>query len=150
MNDVITSLDDATAKRVLDTIAQARLGGRDLETDLTVGIREALQDHFAVTASPGASSEGDLAREALLVLAEDPQVKEQIVAMAEGGATHRFAIGTTLAMTTAALLVLQTYVRFERKESGKWSLVIEKKPTKDGLLKPMVQKLVSLMSGGGT
>ncbi len=54
----------------------------------------------------------------------------------------------TTAVVTAALVVLQTHVRIERDKKGKLSVLIEKKPTKDKLLKPLVQKILSFIPSG--
>jgi hypothetical protein len=43
------------------------------------------------------------------------------------------------------LVVLQTHVKFERDKAGRWSVKIEKKPTDNSLLKPLVQKLLSFI-----
>ncbi len=172
MDDVITSLDDATAKRVLVAIAQGRLSDGDVQTELTPELVEALQDAFAAGDSPGEAiaapgsgdpspgsaagssgpaSDGDLARDALAVLVdEDPQVTEHIEALAEAPPTRSFSLVGAVALTTAALLVLQTHVRVERTETGDWSVLVEKKPTKDRLLTTLAQKLVALYSGGPT
>ena len=46
-------------------------------------------------------------------------------------------------MTTAVIIVLQTDVRFERREDGKWSVKVEKKPSSDSQVKALVQKLLA-------
>jgi hypothetical protein len=85
-----------------------------------------------------------VARLALRLLAEDPDTSAAIFAMASAPPPERFEPTTTLAVTAAVLLVLQIYVRFSRGKDGKWTLTIEKTPTSDALLKPLVQGLVSL------
>lgn len=147
MNDIISSMDDTTAKQVLDAFVRARLGTEDRQTKLDADMCKALQAEFAVTPSPDAPSEGDLAREALRVLAQDPEIEKHIRMLAETGPTRGFDFGIGLAVTTTVLLVLQTHLRFERTPDG-WSLLIEKKPTKEGLLKPLVQKLISMFTTG--
>jgi hypothetical protein len=49
----------------------------------------------------------------------------------------------------AALVVLQTHLRIQRLPDGKWSVLFEKKASRDALLKPLVQKLVALVSSPG-
>lgn len=149
MNDIISSMNDATAKQILDAFVRARLSTEHRQTELTDSMCEALQDEFAVSPSADAPSDGDLAREALLILAEDPEVREHIEMLAKAGPTRGFDLGAGLAITSAVLLVLQTHIRFERQDSGKWSLLIEKKPTKEGLLKPLVQRLLSVFTTRG-
>ncbi len=149
MTEIISSMDDATAKQVLDAFVRARLATEDRETKLDADMCKALQAEFAVTPSPDAPSDGDLAREALRVLAQDPEIERHIRTLAETGPTRGFDFGISLAITTAVLLVLQTHVRFERTPSGDWSLVIEKKPTEENLLRPLVQKLITIFPSSG-
>ena len=54
---------------------------------------------------------------------------------------------TTTLTVAAVLLVLQTHIRFARGKDGRWTLTVEKKPTDEALLKPLVQKLLSLFPG---
>jgi len=56
-----------------------------------------------------------------------------------------FAGAETVAIVVAALVALQTHVRFERDKDGRWSIKIEKKSTSDALLKPLVQKLLAFI-----
>ena len=56
---------------------------------------------------------------------------------------QKFDFGASIALTAAVLIVLQTRVKFERGRDGKYSLLVEKKPTSDALLKGLVQKLLS-------
>ena len=60
-------------------------------------------------------------------------------------AKQRFEPVTTVVVIAAALIALQTHVRFERGTDGKLSFLIEKKATKDTLLKPLVEKLISYL-----
>lgn len=80
-------------------------------------------------------------------MAEDQSAREAIVALVSAPPPQRFDPASTLAVTAAVLLVLQTHVRFARDKAGQWSLTIEKKPTTESLLKPLVQKLLSLFPG---
>lgn len=89
------------------------------------------------------ASDGDLARAALLLLADDPQQQPILTALIEGPAPTKFGVLETAAVVTAVLLVLQTHVKFERDKDGRWTLKIEKKPTDNSLLKLLVQKLLS-------
>jgi hypothetical protein len=147
MNDeieIIATLDDATARRVLATVAQARLRGGATPLEPTADLGRALAEGLAVTPPEEPAPEGDVARLALRLLAEeDPSTREAIVALASAPPAQRFDPATTLAVTAAALLVLQTHVRFARNAAGKWTLTVEKKPTSDSLLKPLVQALLS-------
>lgn len=144
IQDRIASLDDATARRVLATFARAQ--ATPAETALTPELRQALQE-FATGPETAAvsASEGDLARAALLLLADDPQQQPMLTALIEGPAPTRFGVLETVAIVSAVLVVLQTHVKFERDKAGRWSVKIEKKPTDNSLLKPLVQKLLSFI-----
>jgi hypothetical protein len=78
MEDLINSLDDPTAVRILGILARRSSGGRQAE--LTAEIRRSLQEVFGVVPASDRSSEGDLARLALIVLAPDPETYEAITA----------------------------------------------------------------------
>ncbi|HEY1188851.1 MAG TPA: hypothetical protein VGE74_14445, partial [Gemmata sp.] len=52
-----------------------------------------------------------------------------------------FADPGTLALGLGALVVLQTYFKFERTKDGKWSIKVEKKPLSDTLLGQIIDKL---------
>ena len=59
---------------------------------------------------------------------------------------ERFGYEESVGVLLAALVVLQTHVRIHRGPDGKWTVLLEKKASKDGLLKPLVQKLLALVS----
>ncbi len=66
-------MTDETALRILTTIARARSG--EPPPDLT-GLRDALINEFDIAPPATRVSSGDLARQALLVLAEDPDTRQ--------------------------------------------------------------------------
>ncbi|MBL8254268.1 MAG: hypothetical protein JNJ76_11775 [Candidatus Competibacter sp.] len=144
LRDRIASLDDATARRVLAIFARAQ--ANPTETALTPELRQALRE-FATSPEVAAvsASEGDLARAALLLLADDPQQQPILTALIEGPAPTKFGVLETAAIISAVLVVLQTHVKFEHDKDGRWSVKIEKKPTDSSLLKPLVQKLLSFV-----
>jgi hypothetical protein len=110
------------------------------------GLVQTLAHEFQLSGESGPVSDGELARQALLVLAEDPETGNAIEAMAASNASaEKFDFGATLGLTAAVLIVLQTHVRFARNSDGKWNLKIEKKPASDALLKGLVQKLIGFM-----
>jgi hypothetical protein len=143
MEDLIKSLDDATAIRTVGILARRSGGG--IQTELTPEIIRVLQDEFSVAPGPQRSSKGDLARQTLIVLAQDSGTREAIARLTRGTPPQSFESVTTVALIAAALIALQTHVRFERDSKGKLKLLIEKKATKDSLLKPLVQKLLSYL-----
>ena len=146
MEELIRGLDDATAVRVLRAFAQARVRRGGVETELTPGMREALAEEFAVGPAAGVS-EGELARQALLVLAEDPQQREAVQSLILNPPAERFGL-ETIAVVTAALVVLQLRVKFERKESGRWTLRVEKPTMSDALLRGLIEKLFGALPPG--
>jgi hypothetical protein len=147
-DDTIRELDNSQAVRVLTAFARARLrGGGVGETEWTPELDRALRLEFPTETKAGQAasvSEGDLARQALLLLADDPQDRETLAALIEGSPPESFEVlGVgTVALVAAVLVVLQTHVIFERDKNGKIYIKIEKKPTSDGLLKELVQKLL--------
>ena len=147
MEEVIRNLDGATAVRVLTAFAQARLRAGSYETQLTPDVRQALQQELAGPApAAGSASDADLARQALLVLADDPQNREVLNALIEGPAPESFGVVTAVVVITAALVVLQTRVVFERGKDGKVTLKVVKPTMKDALLKDFMGKLLGYFS----
>ena len=111
---------------------------------MDAGTRSGLAQDFPAEADAGRAasvSEGDLARQALLLLADDPQNREALAALIAGPPPESFEVVGTVALVAAMLVVLQTHVLFERDKDGKIHIKIEKKPTRDSLLKDLVQKL---------
>jgi hypothetical protein len=136
------TLPDATAIHILKTIAQARLRPAAPDPALTPELRAALGSAIGAAAAP--VSEADLARAALDVLAEDPEFAEPIRIMSreEAAPAQRFIDPGTIAIATAAILVLQT--RFK----GKWNHIeIEKKALGDAALKLLIQRLLPFLPG---
>jgi hypothetical protein len=85
-----------------------------------------------------------------LVLAEDEGMREIIDTMVVNpDLPTQYDAGLTLAITTAVLFVLQTHFRIERDKQGRWSVMLEKKPTSEALLKKLVQKLLAYIPGAG-
>lgn len=142
---MIQNLDDKQAQLILATIVrsgassgtQAPLWNHDLE--------QALAREFQIETGTAPVSEGELARQALLVLAENPATRTAIETMAANwdNSRQKFEFGASIGITAAVLLVLQTHIKFERNLDGKWSLKVEKKPTSEGLLKALVEKLIN-------
>lgn len=105
---------------------------------------EQLKASFDVaTDEAGGVSEGELARSALLMLAEDPDQRDHIARSVDSGPMKKFALVETAAVVSAVLLVLQTHIRLERRRDGKWSMMFEKKPTDTRLLRDLIRKLLS-------
>ena len=74
---------------------------------------------------------------------------EPIRVMIDGPSAQRLLDPiSSAAVAVAVLFALQTHIEFERSKDGKWSFRFEKKPTSDAILKPIITKLISLISGG--
>lgn len=135
------TLPDATAIHILKSIAQLRLRPAAPDPALTPETRAALASAAGTESAP--VSEADLARAALDVLAEEPEFAEPIRIMSrEEAPAQRFIDPGTIAIATAAILVLQT--RFK----GKWDHIeIEKKALGDATLKLLIQRLLPFLPG---
>lgn len=145
----MTPLDDATAVYVIKKIAHEHLPRGESSPPAPADVREALAGTFGVAVGTEAS-EGDLARAALDLLAEDPEFSGRIHALVRSAAmspaSHRHHLDPgTVALTAAALLVLQTRVKFKRTPAGKWSLEIEKKASSEGALKRLAERLLAFL-----
>src|SRR5450759_419003 len=145
MTDTICNLDDLAAQHILEVIARSRAHGSTEDVPWNSSMRQALAGEFQIEPEGAQVSEGELARQALLVLAEDPETRNAVETMASAAEAvpQKFDFGATIGLTAAVLFVLQTHIKFERRPDGKWSLQLEKKPTSDALLKGLVQKLIS-------
>jgi hypothetical protein len=151
MNDTLHTLDDATAVRVLEVLARRELDRGAVMAEATPHLRAALAAAFGDPAPGPPVTIAELAHGALAIAATDPATGEldpnanaAIAALAAGPASRAFFDpATSLPILVAALVILQTHVRFERDKDGRWSLKVEKKPTAEALLKPLVQKLLA-------
>ena len=81
------------------------------------------------------------------LLAEDPRFAEPIAALVRGPAPERMVFGAVEGTLLAAglLIALQTHFKIERDKHGRWSVKLEKKPTSNALLTPLVKKLMSMI-----
>ena len=123
MDDLICDLSDAKAKRVLATITQAEARSGAYETGWTPELDRAVREAFGVgPGDVGTGSEGDLARQTLLVLADDPRRRDTLTAFIEGPEARSFGVVTTTAVITAALIALQTHVQFKPRREGQVDL----------------------------
>ena len=148
----MTHLDDASAILILKKIVRTNFTDKECEVQDTPGLRDALAAAFGSSAVPTAS-EGDLARAALELLSDDPRFAESIeIAILDPDAPlssspERYLDGSSITLATAALLVLSTRVKFKIDNSGKWSFEIEKKSAGDGVVRVLVERLLSVLRG---
>ncbi len=81
MEDRIAALDDAEALRLVQTIGTAFARAEDYETHLPPDLQATLGAAFDAASAGGTVSEGDLARAALQLYAEDPEHRTALTAM---------------------------------------------------------------------
>jgi hypothetical protein len=137
----LSQLDDQTAQRILTIIARAR--SRDTQQDSPT-LRAALAREFDVT--PATATEGDLARQALLVLAEDPATRLAIESIAKEEPTghQTYDPGASIGLALAAYFALSTAVDLQYKD-GKWSFKLKVKPAGEAAVKKLVEKIVGYL-----
>jgi hypothetical protein len=144
----LSQLDDATAKLVLAAIARARSG--KVPEPPPPDLRQALADDFQVVPSHSIPSDGDLARQALIVLAEDPATRFAIDSMAAeepSAGIHTFDAGASIAVGIAAYFALSTALDIKRDKDGKWSFHMKVKPASEAAVKKLVEKLIGYLPG---
>lgn len=140
----ITDLDDDEAVRLVTLLAKVE--GDPTDTKCTSAQRVALRDAFDVAPDPSAEA-GDLARAALQLHAQDPDNRDTLAQLLNGSSPERFLNGTTIALSTAVLVLLQTHLRFERDANGNWTVVIEKEAASTDLLRAVVHKYLGVDEG---
>ena len=150
ISDWIASLDDETAARALKTFSAARLGEGQCQPQCTPELRAVLEEHFS-SAGPDTTqpSEGELARRALRVLAQDAELAEQLRTLASGSVAQKMTVDAAeIGIVTAALVALQTHVDIERDKDGRWRLRIRKPSASEDLLKARAQAFLGFLGGG--
>jgi hypothetical protein len=143
----LARLDDATAQRILATIARARSASTPEDSP---EFQQALADEFKIAPSPTGISAGELAREALIVLAEDPATRLAIDSMAREQAPaglQKYDGGATIALGVAAYFALSTAIDIQRDKQGKWSFKMKVKPASEAAVKKLVEKLIGYLPG---
>jgi len=148
MKNQILELDEPTAVHILMTVAK-RVENSESEIEWSPEISTALKNEFGDNAPTETAEKGDTARQALLLLSEIPEYQAPLTALINGPKTERFApdLVTTMAVVTAALIILQTHVRFYRDKKGKWTLKVERKAASESLIEPLIRKILSLTKG---
>jgi hypothetical protein len=142
MQELIKNLDDVTAVRVLQTFSAAQCRRGNYETQMSEELRQGLLKELEGSELPDAVNEGDLAREALLILVSDQNNHEPLTALIESSSPEKFLDAGTIAIGVAALVALQTYVKFERTKEGKIHFKLERKP----LPSELIGKLISFFT----
>jgi hypothetical protein len=147
LNQLITGLADTDAVRILQTFAAPWQRRGAVKTELTPDLRQALAAEFADAAPATGATEGDLARAALLLAAEDDANREPLRALITGPAPESLGFAASITVITAAIIALQTHVKFERDKDGRLHVKIEKKPLNDALLNDVINKLFGYSPG---
>lgn len=143
----IEQLDDSEAVRILDTLRQHALNADESVTECPAELRDALQAEFGSSTETSPASEGDMARAALTLLAEDPQLAANIQAMSNQPPMRSFSPVETALVVTGCLIALQTRVRFHRQKDGKWTFTIDKPSSSEGTIVKLAQKLLTHVTG---
>ena len=146
LRDRIQALGDNDAQRILTTFASHQPGYSDRR--FTGELVQALHNEPTLEAAEVATS-GELARAALLLLADEPNHTEVPGALVSGPPPERYGLLETTVVVSAALFVLGTHVKVERDKAGQWAFKIEKKPTDNALLKALLGKLLSFAGQSG-
>lgn len=149
MDGTIRALSDNDAIRILSRIAKHRLGATEMEAELPVGLGDALRNEFDVSATGAPISDGDMARHALLLLAQDPEMENVIATMAENPErAQKLGPITAIVLTAAVVAALKTSVRYKRLSNGEWELEIDSPSLDKESLKGFVDKLLSWIPKG--
>ncbi|OLN29783.1 hypothetical protein DVDV_0959 [Desulfovibrio sp. DV] len=144
-------LDTITDRRAVEILARVVKGRGLLQEAPGIEVREAQAALAAAFEKPGPGdipTEGDLARQCLRLLSQDPDTAQAIAVMAEqpGQGPQRFFLAE-VSVVTLALVVLGTRVRYEKDKSGKVSLVVEKEALSDAVLKKFVDMIQRFLPG---
>src|SRR5271157_1055292 len=117
--------DDELSISILRAVAQEHLGAAAGELPNTSELRGALVTAFGELGSESAR-ESELARAALDLLRQEPTFAQDLqLAAIEASAPStrgRYFDPVTISTFTAAMLVLQTRVKFKLDSSGNWSV----------------------------
>jgi hypothetical protein len=135
-------------KNALAVFVDVHRDRRDFVATPEPALLDALSEHFGDLATATAATDEELAGAAFELLSDVPEYSGPLKSLAEGPEAQSFGIATTAAVVTGLLFALQTHVRFERQPNGKWSILIEKKPSKEKLLTDVIAKLLGRFGGG--
>lgn len=148
MENVLDNLTDRRAVEILAMVAKGRGLLQDAPGIETWEARAALVSAFGMPGQGNIPTEGELARQCLRLLSQDPDTALAIAEMAAqpDQGPQRFFL-TEVSVVTLALVVLGTRVRYEKDKSGKVSLMVEKKALSDAVLKKFAGMFQRFLSG---
>jgi len=158
MKELINTLSDKAATQILATIAKHHPQGEPAESLDLAELTQTLPDIFDAHPVEAAVTDGEMARTALLILAQDAELAGVIKVLAEAaqgeGATpdeyRAFAVDplTAAGLTAAIIFVLKTSGKIERDKNGKLKWHVAWKPLDKDLLKEFVDKLLTWIPSG--
>jgi hypothetical protein len=132
--------DDEISISILKTFAQTHLGPVTGERPSDPELQYALTTAFG-SPEPATVTEGDLAR-----AHHDPDFAALIQLTASQidarSSRYRYVEPMTIGLGAAALLALQTRVKFKLDSTHKWSIEVDKKSAGEGTLKLLAQRLL--------
>lgn len=150
MTEFINTLDDQSALRILTTIAKGHSDDPAADSKLAPEMASAMKAELGITGTVDRISDGEIARSALAVLAQDPEFADQIKFMAEHKVTERFGIEpvTGVVLAGALVMVLRTGFEFKRNEDGRWSIKIKSAAAQSELIDKFASKVLSWLPSG--
>ena len=150
MESEIRDLSDPQAVRILTTIARHEPAAGGEEMELTAELRDALARELEVRPQGQPASDGDVAREALGLLARPDKLGPVVTAMVENPTPTRMALDPTSALVlgAAVVMVLKTHFEISRDARGRWTFHAKSPALDKGLLKGFVEKLLSWIPPG--
>jgi hypothetical protein len=133
LHDRIDHLSDEGAAQYLRVLAES------LSDDAPApqAVRPAMEEQF-----DGRPSGSEAPRAALHVLAEAPPHGERLQALLDGPKPETFDLGTSVAIGTLAVVVLQTQVELEASDDGGWHLRVEKPSASEDLIQSLAELLL--------
>lgn len=140
----LDTMPDEQAVSILSSVVKGRRLVDAAPSLDAAEVQNALARHFGVLDEAVVPAPSDLARQALRVLAEDPDTQTAIEALAQSTAPESFVVLETLgvaAVVTLCLSVLATRVRYEKDKDGKVGFLIEKKALSDATLKKFIEMI---------
>lgn len=129
-------------RRALAAFASMQRDAGDVITEIDDQLIQALREQFGDVSVADAPTDTDLIAAAFELLAADPQHAPAMKALSQGPQAQRFTGIELLAAGTVALIALQSHVRIERTSTGKWRVLVEKKPTSEQLLTRLISQVL--------
>jgi hypothetical protein len=144
----IAALSDEQAVQVLALAVYRDRAPTPMDPQLEAHLREAAQgSETATLAAQPAAWDGDLARATLRYLAdvapEGAGDVQRAITVTSDDPTERFIDPASLIIGGLVLLALQTEVRLDRDQQGRWRFRFHKQPMRDSTLGAVLGKLIS-------